>query len=221
MKILPLSDIHGNFDILEYVLNEIPKDSYDVVTVSGDVWEGTSPTPKIKWAKFQKNIDKPIVMIQGNHDFWASSTFDDIPDIHLLHNEVIEIDGVKFFGTPHTVNFGNWNWMNSEDNLFEMWDNIVPKNIDVMLSHGPPFGHCDNCNQPVYGNTADSKLGSKSLLAILLDKSPKYVFCGHIHTGNRTSVLENGTKIYNVSCLDEAYHFDVFNPLPEVVEIEL
>lgn len=221
MKILPISDIHGIPHIFDYILNEIDKDSYDLITCSGDIWEGTSPTGHYRWDNFQQRTNKPIIMIQGNHDFWPSTAFNEYPNIHLLHNESIEINGVKFFGTPHTVNFMNWNHMSDEKSLFEMWDKLVPKGLDVLLSHGPPYGYGDNCNQPVYGNTPDSKLGSKALKQIILDKSPKYVFCGHIHTGDRITEMKNGTKIYNVSCLDEAYQFMGFNPPPEVVELIL
>lgn len=221
MKVLPISDIHGKPSILSYILDNFGPDDFDVLTVSGDVWEGTSPNNKYKWDSFQKDIKKPIIMIQGNHDFWSTSAFDEYPDIHLLHNESIEIDGVKFFGTPYTTTFLDWNWMSSEEKLFLMWNELVPSGIDVMLSHGPPFGYCDNVNQKVYGHDADSKLGSKALLAVLMDKAPKYVFCGHIHSGDKFKEMDNGTKIYNVSCLDESYQFGGYNPLPEVIELEL
>lgn len=221
MNILPISDIHGNPDILDYCIHEIDRDSFDVVTVSGDVWEGSGISGKYKWNTFQKILKKPIIMIQGNHDFWPSTTFNGYKDIHLLHNEGITIDGVSFFGTPYTLNFCNWNHTSDEKTLFDMWDKLIPDKLDVLLSHGPPYGHCDNCNQPVYGNTAESKLGSKALLAVLEDKGPKYVFVGHIHTGDRISVLDNGTKVYNVSCLDESYTAMGHNPAPAVVELEL
>jgi Icc-related predicted phosphoesterase len=221
LKILPISDVHGSPHVIYHILNEIDPDSYDVLTCSGDVWEGTSTNGKYKWSNLQEIIKKPIIMIQGNHDYWPTEVFDEYPDIHMLHNETVEIDGVKFFGTPHTVNFMDWNHMRDEQSLFDMWDLVVPKDLDVMLSHGPPYGYGDNCNMPVYGNTAESKLGSKALLAILEERAPKYVFCGHIHTGDRVTIMDNGTKIYNVSCLDEAYQFMGHNPEPEVIELEL
>jgi Icc-related predicted phosphoesterase len=221
MKVLPISDIHGNDSVLDYIVDNIPNDTYDVITVSGDVWEGATIKKKYTWINFQESVDRPIILIQGNHDYSPSSVFDDVPNIHLLYNNDIEIDGVTFFGTPNTVNFGMWNHMNDEEYLLDLWDKNMPNNVDVVLSHGPPHGYCDNCNQPVYGNNSESMLGSKSLKTVLLDKSPKYVFCGHIHTGDRFSVMSNGTKIYNVSCLDEAYQFMVFNPAPEVIELDI
>jgi len=221
MKLLPLSDIHGKWDILDYVRDEIPTEYYDVVTITGDVWEGSLVDGVNEIKNFQEAIGKPIVMIQGNHDFWRGSIFDNVDDVHLLHNESVEINGVSFYGTPYTVNFMNWNWMSDEETLYDVWSKNVPDKVDVLLSHGPPHGYCDNCNQPVYGNTADSTLGSASLRKVIEEKDIKYVFCGHIHTGDRVRKMECGTMVYNASCVDESYNFLGFNPAPMIVKLKL
>lgn len=220
MKILHISDLHGrHLEVFEWILYNIDSADYDVVVASGDLWEGTSINPVNDWIEFQKTIGTPIIVIQGNHDYFDNTVFDNTPDIHLLHNESVEIDGVKFFGTPYTVSFCGWNWMNSEESLYEMWHNLIPDNIDVLISHGPPHGHCDNCNQHVHGNDENSHLGSKALYAIIFEKSPKIVLCGHIHSSDRESVMTNGVKIYNGSCLDEAYKFLGYNDPPRIVEL--
>ena len=36
-------------------------------------------------------------------------------------------------------------------------------------------------------------------------KRPRLVFCGHIHTGQHVGVDFEGSRIYNVSRLDERY----------------
>ena len=221
MNILPISDIHGKDEILYWIIDNINPELYDLVTVSGDLWEGGSLDKREVWVEFQKQINKPIVMILGNHDYTDASVFDDVDNIHLLHNESIEIDGVLFYGTPYTVRFCNWNWMSSEEELYEAWSKGIPDKLDVLLSHGPPHGYCDNCNQPVYGNTVDSTIGSASLRKVIEEKDIKYVFCGHIHTGDRVRAMECGTKVYNVSCVDESYKFGGHNPTPSVVKLEL
>jgi Icc-related predicted phosphoesterase len=221
MKVLPISDVHGKDEVLHYIVDNIPSDTYDIITVSGDIWEGSSITKKYVWMSFQETVDKPIILIQGNHDYAPSSVFDDVPNIHLLYNETIEVNNVSFFGTPNTVNFGMWNYMNDEEHLLELWKKTIPDNVDVVLSHGPPYGYGDNCNQQVYNNDENSHLGSKSLNSIILERNPKYCIFGHIHTGDRHTIMPNGTICLNCSVLDEAYQFMKFNPPPEVVELEL
>lgn len=219
MKILPISDIHGNGAILKHILKNYNTNDYDLLTISGDISEGSSIVFAEVIKKFQREIKKPIVMIQGNHDYWDNTIFNRTKDIYLLHNQSITIDGVVFYGSPYSPKFMNWNWMDIEDNLYTIWNSTMPEKIDVCLIHGPPYGFCDNCNQSSYGNNEHSKLGSKALHAILFEKNIRYLMCGHIHTGDRHKTHPSGTEVYNVSVLDETYSYGKFNPYPAIVEI--
>jgi Icc-related predicted phosphoesterase len=44
-----------------------------------------------------------------------------------------------------------------------------------------------------------------SLVAAIRKKRPRFVFCGHIHTGQHGGVDFGTSRIYNVSRLDERY----------------
>lgn len=222
MKILPLSDIHNSFQIFDYITER--EYDFDVMTISGDLFEGRISYPSSLLQELeltQKLIDKPIVLIQGNHDFWNPTLFDDSHGIHVLHNSGIIINGVSFYGIPQTPRFFDWNHMIDDESEIanQIFIDDLPDNVDVLLSHGPPRGYCDNCNMPTFGNNKDSHLGSFSLLHGIYKRNPKHVFVGHIHTGDREATLENGTKVYNVSCIDEQYDFLGHNPAPMVVEI--
>ena len=43
------------------------------------------------------------------------------------------------------------------------------------------------------------------LTEAIMEKRPRFVFCGHIHTGQHGGVDLEGSRIYNVSRLDERY----------------
>jgi Icc-related predicted phosphoesterase len=43
------------------------------------------------------------------------------------------------------------------------------------------------------------------LTKAIIDKQPRFVFCGHIHTGRHGGVDFEGSRIYNVSRVDENY----------------
>ena len=43
------------------------------------------------------------------------------------------------------------------------------------------------------------------LTEAIIDKRPRFVFCGHIHTGRHGGVDFEGSRIYNVSRVDENY----------------
>ena len=112
----------------------------------------------------------------------------------------------------------------------------MPDSLDILLSHGPPYGYGDTCRNGTEWNDPDFHIGSVSCYDGIKMHKPRYVFCGHIHTGIRLTEIDHTvdcdnemsiprppdkTFVYNVSCLDERYAFNCDNPVPEIVEIEV
>ena len=221
MNILPISDIHGKWEVFDYIKKNFKKGDFDFLTISGDIWEGRSTNGRYKVLELQDKFRCPIVMCQGNHCFWDNNIFKADKDVHLLHNESITIDGVVFYGSPHTTPFMSWNWMQTEDNLYNIWNSTMPDRIDVALTHSPVFGYCDNVLQSSYGNNENTHLGSKSLDKMLYERDIKYLIHGHIHSSERHRIHPTGTKIYNVSVLDEEYQYMRFNPAPKIMKLKL
>ena len=54
--------------------------------------------------------------------------------------------------------------------------------------------------------------GNSVLASAILDKKPKYGFCGHIHEGNHQLTEAGESKIANVSILDDTYSIN-YEPL--------
>ena len=54
--------------------------------------------------------------------------------------------------------------------------------------------------------------GNNVLASAILDKKPKYAFCGHIHEGNHQLTEAGESKIANVSILDDTYSIN-YEPL--------
>ncbi len=73
----------------------------------------------IYWLERQDFLEKrDVIVIPGNHDF-EMRNIDDLVDewkilaksykkLHVLHNEAIVIDGVRFFGSPWYPGFDGW-----------------------------------------------------------------------------------------------------------------
>ena len=53
--------------------------------------------------------------------------------------------------------------------------------------------------------TNSEHFGSHELTEAIINKRPRFVFCGHIHTGLHGGVDFESCRIYNVSRLDERY----------------
>lgn len=96
MKIQVVSDLH--VEMAGFVL---PDAGADVVVLAGDIGVGLGG---LEWIERQ-DIDKPVVYVPGNHEFYEYDLglIDALKaaapaNVHVLDNDWIEIDGVRFAG---------------------------------------------------------------------------------------------------------------------------
>ena len=72
MKIAVISDIHGNMEALEAVLEDIQQENCEKVFVLGDyAMAGPEPAEVVNWF-FKKQFEDNFKMIQGNTDLMIS-----------------------------------------------------------------------------------------------------------------------------------------------------
>ena len=105
MRLHILSDLH-----LEFGTVRIPKTEADVVILAGDIHLGREGR---KWAR-RHFADKRVIYVLGNHEFYRHSIpalihnlkqETDGSQIHLLENDVIQLDGVTFLGCTLWTDF--------------------------------------------------------------------------------------------------------------------
>ena len=228
-KIIATSDIHGELDF------RIPIG--DILTISGDlcpVRGSHHPVTQENWVKnhflpwckelIDLEIVKSVVFINGNHDFYFEKLMKDSKEnafretlpkgVHYLRDSMVEIDGIKIYGTPFTPTFGRWCNMLPEEALDQIYSKI-PEGLDILLSHGPAYGWNDMIEQyPERCWEDDKHIGSKSLRKHILRAKPSWTYVGHIHSGShKVTTCKMGEplvsriecKIVNVSLLDEDY----------------
>jgi len=145
MKILHISDTHGFHGMFP---NERFKD-VDVVVHSGDCsnWRdvGRNSVEVKNFIEWYKNVPvKHKIFVAGNHDTSIERrliTPGDFTEagIIYLENAATTIDGVKFWGSPHTPTFGDWAFMKAREKINKVWDTI-PTDTDILIVHGPPKG---------------------------------------------------------------------------------
>ena len=112
-------------------------------------------------------------------------------------NESICVNGLNIFGSPYSVVFGNWWFMQSEKELKEIYS-AIPDNTDIILTHTPSFEKLDFA---ISGENAGSISLSNRIEQL---KNLKYHIAGHIHEGYGI-MKENNITYLNVSLLDERY----------------
>lgn len=174
-----------------------------------------------EWLSKQPATHK--IFIDGNHDALSADNptlFHEIlkeyPNITYLFHSMVEIEGIKIYGYPTTPTFGDW-WhmadrgsLNMKTGLHKIPGANESDAIDILVSHGPPFGILDR-------TVRGEHVGSSDLLDELERIQPKYFVTGHIHEGHGQIEI-NRIKYLNVAILDE--HYQVKNK-PTVFEIDI
>ena len=143
---------------------------------------------------------KHKVLIAGNHDY----IFEKIqavrktlhPSIHYLEGYGIVLDRVKIWGGPWTPRFFDWAFnVDRGEAIRRYWD-WIPRDIDVLVPHGPPFGILDD--------TPSGPVGCEELAEVVDKIQPKVHVFGHIHP-QYGSTFNNWTRFLNVSVVDSRY----------------
>lgn len=101
--------------------------------------------------------------------------------------------------------------MKNDDILKEKFSEI-PENLSILITHDPPsLGTVGTILQQNNWNTGINA-GNNILSDAILEKKPKNVFSGHIHSGNHNIECIEGINIVNCSIVDEKYDI-VYEPI--------
>ena len=147
------------------------------------------------------------VIIAGNHDF----LFDNNPELArslltnciYLEDSSVEIEGVLIYGAPWQPWFYDWAFnLPRGEALRNKWS-LIPENTDILMTHGPPYGHGDK----VINNGPQ---GCVDLLDAIRNLKPKYHVFGHIHEGY--GITKEG-KIVCINASNVDVHYKPVNPV--------
>ncbi len=193
MKILHLSDTHG----CHHQLQNLPK--ADVVVHSGDFCMAGTENEAIDFLNWFCDLPyQHKIFICGNHDDCLySANIDGLDEnVHYLCNSGIEIYGVKFYGVP--LFMGDCITERQAQNYAD-----IPNDVDVLITHCPPFGILDFDNGTNYG--------SKELLQRVSEVQPKLHLFGHIHNrygliNSQHTVFSNASLVDNDACFCNGIH---------------
>ena len=175
MRILHLSDTHG----LHHRIKDMPK--ADVIVHSGDISNNGTEGEVLDFLNWFIELPYPHkIFVNGNHDLclWDAEDIEDLPDnLHFLQDKSVAIDGVTFFGLAYN---------HQED--------MIPDNIDVVITHEPPIMILDDSSGIHWGN---APLRNRILLA-----KPRYHLFGHAHNGYGI-LKQDGIIFSNAALLDD------------------
>lgn len=165
MKIAVISDIHGNLDALNAVMEDIKKEECERVFVLGDyAMAGPEPSATIDWF-FQKQFDSNFKMIQGNTDFMIANYNEELYETiktkapimaEALKNDVSVINPIqKDFLRDLPVQL-----------------QVEEEGVKILLVHGSPRKN----NEDILPNTPIEEVEK-----MLENVDADIVLCGHTH----------------------------------------
>jgi len=170
-RLVIIADTHlGHHDIL-------PPDG-GILIVAGDFTEHRQAeiVDFNNWLGMRPHNHK--IVIAGNHDLPVESNPKEAREIltnaTYLQDEAVLAMGLNFYGTPWSPACG-WSFQLEDDKLHGKW-RMIPENVDVLVTHCPPYGILDK-------STAGIHLGCPILTEILQGIRPKLHIFGHIHEG--------------------------------------
>lgn len=157
---------------------------------------------------------KSILFVEGNHD-WLGARNPVVMGqlcqdngISLLRDSSIEIEGVKFYGTPWQPEFCNWAFnLPRGEPLKEKWA-AIPEDTQVLITHGPPMNILDEVDRLDYKACEyfAEHVGCWDLKKRIEDlKLLKLHVFGHIHKGYGKTE-EGPTTFINASICNEEYN---------------
>lgn len=197
MKIVAISDTHTQHRKLK-----LP--DADMIIHAGDISSRGLPQEVLDFYDWFSGLNYTYkIFIAGNHDFYfEDQSFEtireEIPEgIIYLNDSGVEIEGLKIWGSPVQPWFYDWafNRKRGED-IKQHW-NLIPKDTDILITHGPAFGVLD---KTIRGTSVGCEDLRKSIDMI----KPKVFICGHIHEAYGVEEV-SGTKFVNASVLNVDY----------------
>jgi calcineurin-like phosphoesterase family protein len=194
-RLVLLSDTHGFHERLA-----VPEG--DVLVHTGDFCTSGKEHQARRFARwFEAQPHPHKIVIAGNHDrcleidialghqIFAGVTY-------LLDQEAT-VAGLRFYGSPWQPEFLSWAFnLPRGEPLRAVWAKI-PVGVDVLLTHGPPFGVLDR-------TIAGALVGCEELRMAIDRVEPRLHAFGHIHEGAGRAI-EGRTLFVNASVCTVGY----------------
>lgn len=196
MKVVLISDTHEKI---------APVPSGDILIHAGDLTMMGRADKIVQAGNWLRSLPhKHKIIIAGNHDFMferdrATALALLGPGIIYLENELVTVEGLRIYGSPVQPWFCDWAFnVHRGAPIRKFWD-LIPEDLDVLITHGPPRGILDT------SSLKGEHCGCDDLLMAVKWKRPKVHVFGHIHGGYGTCTI-GPTTFYNAAVLDEAYN---------------
>jgi len=189
LKILAVSDIHGDSKLVKKLAERAEKEEVDLVVLCGDITGWTETKNIIKPFK-EKN--KRVLIIPGNWDSFATVDFLAMMyGVRNIHGYAVQYEKVGFFGAGGAIGPGPG--LISEKELFHVLEEAhaglrgIEKKIMVTHMH-PSKSISEFSGIP----------GSEAITKAIKKFKPDILLHGHIHEAAGIEEKIDNTRVINV-----------------------
>lgn len=203
MKILSVSDLHGNYEkIIEYLKNN----RVDLVIITGDITQFGPAELGEEILNEISSFDTPVLAIPGNCDPESIHCKIENSKAINIHGRSLIINGIGIcgFGGSNPTPFDTpleFEEVQIYDEASKVIKGISNEKISLFITHAPPYGtKADKLPSGVHA-------GSISIRKIIEEYQPTLNLCGHIHESRgvdqvgRTIVANPGEFSQGYGCL--------------------
>ncbi|MBX3065448.1 MAG: metallophosphoesterase [Anaerolineae bacterium] len=146
-------------------------------------------------------LSVPLFFVRGNHD---EAYTEGSPGGDNLHQRLVYFRGLSIAGLEGSIRYNRGIIQYTDSQMFRMVLGLGPKvlihrlrhgtNLDLMVTHAPPFGIHDQTDRP--------HIGFKSFNLLIRLYSPRYLIHGHVDVLDRrkpTQTLVKNTQVININ----------------------
>ena len=189
MKILALSDVHGDRFFMQEMAEKGAEEKVDLVILAGDLVDHSGNTEGLIGPFKEKGLE--VAIIPGNHEGLAEVNFlTEKYDLKNLHGYVIKVGDVGIFGCGYAdIGIHQLSEKQFFETLKKAHDSLKDVKKKLMVTHVQP---------------SDSIIGlgifpgSEGVRKAIEELKPDVHICGHIHETHGIEEMIGSTRVINV-----------------------
>ncbi|MEI6731556.1 MAG: metallophosphoesterase family protein [archaeon] len=190
LRILAISDIHGDSKLTKKLAERAERENIDVVVLCGD---NTAFVETKNIIKPFKDKHKPVLIIPGNWDSFATTDFlANLYNIHNIHGYSAVYQDIGFFGAGGVDNAPGPGQLDAKE-MFETlkraYSGLRGIEKKIMVTHEHPSGSLSEFS---------GVRGNKSITKAIKTFKPDILLHGHIHEAAGADQKIGKTRVINV-----------------------